>query len=126
MTTTFAPRTTVWQMEQAVLRTLAERLPSGEAALLAGALPPALAPNAQADGPTPQRFDAAELLRRVRARAGLRGAADDEVRDGVAATLERLLVLCPAAVLYKVQVPLPDDIRGLFPEPVRLRAAGTR
>ncbi|SDZ38935.1 Uncharacterized conserved protein, DUF2267 family [Micromonospora pattaloongensis] len=125
-TTTHAPRTTVWQLEQAVLRTLAERLPAGEAALLATALPPAWARAAEVDNPTAQRFDSVEFLKRVRTRAGLRGAADDEVRDDAMFALDQVLLLCPSAVLHRVQQPLPDDIRGLFPEAVRLRAAGAR
>jgi len=117
--------TTAWRLDVAVLRTLAERLPAGEAALLADALPPLLGLAARPERQVTQRFDAAEVLRRVRDRAGLAGVPDAVTRREVSTALHRIAGYCPAAVLYRVQLPLPDDIRGLFPKAVRLGAAGS-
>ncbi|MFV2083578.1 DUF2267 domain-containing protein [Micromonospora sp. LOL_021] len=131
------PTTTIWQLDVAVLRTLVELLPDGEAALLVDALPPLLAMAARPDpgyradpehradpGRRPERFDAAELVRRVRRRTGRYDADDRAVRDGVRTALDRIAGYCPAGVLYRVQLPLPDDVRELFPLPVQVHAAG--
>lgn len=121
------PTTTIWQLDVAVLRTLVERLPSGEAALLVDALPPLLAMAGRPDPDSaggPATFDADELIRRVRRRAARYDADDRTVRDEVRSALDRIAGYCPAGVLYRVQLPLPDDIRELFPDPIRLHAAG--
>ncbi|ROO52159.1 uncharacterized protein (DUF2267 family) [Micromonospora sp. Llam0] len=125
------PTTTIWQLDVAVLRTLVELLPDGEAALLVDALPPLLAMAARPDpehrtdpNHRPERFDAAELVRRVRRRTGRYDTDDRAVRDGVRTALDRIAGYCPAGVLYRVQLPLPDDVRELFPPPVQVRAAG--
>ncbi|MFV2012454.1 MULTISPECIES: DUF2267 domain-containing protein [unclassified Micromonospora] len=131
------PTTTIWQLDVAVLRTLVELLPDGEAALLVDALPPLLAmaarpapehrpdPDRRPDPEQrPERFDAAELVRRVRRRTGRYDADDRTVRDGVRSALDRVVGYCPAGVLYRVQLPLPDDVRKLFPPPVQVHAAG--
>jgi len=125
------PTTTIWQLDVAVLRTLVELLPDGEAALLVDALPPLLAMAARPDPDhrpdpehRPERFDAAELVRRVRRRTARYDADDRTVRDGVRSALDRVAGYCPAGVLYRVQLPLPDDVRKLFPPPVQVHAAG--
>ncbi|MFY1635704.1 DUF2267 domain-containing protein [Solwaraspora sp. WMMB335] len=126
------PATTIWQLDVAVLRTLVERLPAGEAALLVDTLPPLLAIAARPDpdtgygldGEPPARFGVAELIRRVRRRTARYDDDDQAVRCEIAATLHRIAGYCPDGLLYRVQLPLPDDIRELFPQPVRLRAAG--
>ncbi|WP_326551120.1 DUF2267 domain-containing protein [Micromonospora sp. NBC_01813] len=121
------PTTTIWQLDVAVLRTLVERLPSGEAALLVDALPPLLAMAGRPDPDStdlPATFDADELIRRVRRRAARYDADDRTVRDEVRSALDRIGGYCPAGVLYRVQLPLPDDIRELFPDQIRLHAAG--
>ncbi|WFE23143.1 DUF2267 domain-containing protein [Solwaraspora sp. WMMD937] len=125
------PTTTIWQLDVAVLRTLVELLPDGEAALLVDALPPLLAMAARPDPDhrpdpehQPERFDAAELVRRVRRRTARYDADDRTVRDGVRSALDRVVGYCPAGVLYRVQLPLPDDVRKLFPPPVQVHAAG--
>lgn|GEM_PF-1834538 len=133
------PTTTIWQLDVAVLRTLVELLPDGEAALLVDALPPLLAMAARpdpehrpdrdgtADGAgagAPERFDAAELVRRIRRRTGRYDTDDRTVRDGVRSALDRIAGYCPAGVLYRVQLPLPDDVRELFPPSVQVHAAG--
>jgi uncharacterized protein (DUF2267 family) len=122
------PTTTIWQLDVAVLRTVVERLPSGEAAVLVDALPPLLAMAGRPDpdgADTPELFDADELVRRVRRRTGEYDADERTVRAGIRAALGRIAGFCPAAVRYRVQLPLPDDIRELFPESVRVHAAGT-
>lgn len=119
------PTTTIWQLDVAVLRTLVELLPDGEAALLVDALPPLLAMAARPDPEhRPERFDAAELVRRVRRRTGRYDADDRTVREGVRTALDRIAGYCPAGVLYRVQLPLPDDVRELFPLPVQVRTVG--
>lgn len=122
------PTTTIWQLDVAVLRTLVERLPSGEAALLVDALPPLLAMAGRPDpdgAAAPALFDADELVRRVRRRTGEYDADERTVRAGIRSAVGRIAGFCPAGVLYRVQLPLPDDIRELFPQPVRVHAAGT-
>jgi uncharacterized protein (DUF2267 family) len=122
------PTTTIWRLDVAVLRTLVDRLPSGEAALLVDALPPLLAMAGRPDpdgADTPELFDADELVRRVRRRTGEHDADERTVRAAIRSALGRIAGFCPAGVLYRVQLPLPDDIRELFPQPVRVHAAGT-
>lgn len=127
------PTTTIWQWDVAVLRTLVEALPAGEAALLVDALPPLLAIAARPDGhagpgdrgdqgsdPT----DQGELVRRVRRRTATYDLDDDAVREEIRAALGRVAGHCPAGLLYRVQLPLPDDVRALFPQPVRVHAVG--
>jgi uncharacterized protein (DUF2267 family) len=124
-------RATIDSYVAAVLRTLGELLPAGEAALLADALPPALGAPLRHPGPPTawdeqhEHFDAAELLRRVHRRVGRRVArGPGDVERRVREVLAFVTNACPQAVLYRVQVQLPDDVRSLFPERARLRAVG--
>lgn len=115
----------------AVLRTLGELLPAGEAALLAEPLPAGLGALLRHPGPPTswdehhEHFGAAELLRRVHHRVGRdvsRGPND--VERSVREVLAFIADTCPHAVLYRAQAQLPDDVRALFPERVRLHAVG--
>ncbi|MDG4763423.1 DUF2267 domain-containing protein [Solwaraspora sp. WMMD406] len=144
MTTVWLQRqATTWQLDVAVLRTVVEHLPAGEAALLVDALPPLLTmavrpdpdatrdrtinpdPDATTDTSTSSTLGATRLIHEVRRRTGLHELDAETVRRDVVATLERITGLVPAGVLYRVQLPLGDDVRELFPQPVRLRAVGT-
>ncbi|WFE25326.1 DUF2267 domain-containing protein [Solwaraspora sp. WMMD791] len=125
------PTTTIWQWDVAVLRTLVEALPAGEAALLVDALPPLLAIAARPDDHADHgdqgsdQVELVELVRRVRRRTATYDLDDDAVREEIRAALGRVAGHCPAGLLYRLQLPLPDDVRALFPEPVRVHAVGT-
>ncbi|MFC0528963.1 DUF2267 domain-containing protein [Phytohabitans kaempferiae] len=104
----------------AVLRALGDRLPAGEAALLADGLPAPLRPymrhpsalSTADDGPRNRE----DPLTRIAA------ACDtDEVdaRRYARAVFAELAATVPPGAVYDAQVQLPDDVRELFPEPVR-------
>ncbi|MBB5939789.1 uncharacterized protein (DUF2267 family) [Streptomyces zagrosensis] len=106
---------------QAVLSTLAERLPPGLADHMAAQLPPELAASARqatgasADGTadsTGERFDLTTFVGRVAGRAGT--DEDMAVREA-AAVLEVLDAALAPELTQKVAGALPADIRELMP-----------
>lgn len=104
-------RTDVRHVIGVVLRTLAERLPAGEAALLASALPPTLAQHMR----EVTRPGSDDLVARIARDCGTNlTTAERYARAVLAAAAE----LVPDGVLYRVQLPLADDVRALFPTPV--------
>jgi uncharacterized protein (DUF2267 family) len=94
-----------------VLRTLAERLPAGEAALLASALPPTLAQHMR----DPARPGSTELVAGIAGDCGTNLTTAERYARAVLAAVAEFV---PDGVLYRVQLPLPDDVRALFPTPV--------
>ncbi|MFA3872982.1 DUF2267 domain-containing protein (plasmid) [Streptomyces sp. G6] len=107
---------------QAVLTTLAERLPSGLADHMAAQLPPELAASVRqvtassADGPSnaasAERFDLAAFTGRIAGRAGT--DEDVAVREA-AAVLEVLDAALAPELMENVAGALPADIRELLP-----------
>ncbi|MBC7273366.1 MAG: DUF2267 domain-containing protein [Streptomyces sp.] len=98
---------------QAVLTTLAERLPSGLAGHMAAQLPPGLAaPVRQAAEAPTERFDLTTLAGRIAARAGT--DEDMAVREA-SAVFEVLDAALAPELMDHVAEALPADIRELLP-----------
>ncbi|MFE6286461.1 DUF2267 domain-containing protein [Streptomyces sp. NPDC057877] len=98
---------------EAVLTTLAERLPSGLAHHMAAQLPPGLAVSVlQATEPQAERFDLTTLAGRVAARAGTN--EDTAVREATA-VFEVLDAALAPELMDHVAEALPSDIRELLP-----------
>lgn len=106
---------------QAVLATLAERLPPGLAGHMAAQLPPELAASVRqvtapsADGTggsSPERFDLTAFAGRIAGRAGT--DEDAAVREA-AAVLEVLDAALAPELMGHVADALPADIRELLP-----------
>lgn len=112
------------EVVRAVLHELGEHLPAGEAALLAAELSPPLRRYLRHPGP-PSTWDdqvaaAGDLPEQV-ARACRTDHAS--ARRYTEAVLGAVADTASPAVLYRVQVALPDEVRALFPDP--LPAVGT-
>ncbi|CAL9366574.1 hypothetical protein SUDANB176_00780 [Streptomyces sp. enrichment culture] len=117
------------QVTRTVLRTLAERLPSGLADHMAAQLPPALAaavrevtdsPGDGRPGASGERFDLTVFTGRIAGRAAT--DEDTAVREA-AAVLEVLDAALAPELTEKVAGALPADIRELMP--ARRTADGT-
>lgn len=100
-----------------VLRALGERLPAGEAALLAAALPPSLGADVRHSGP-PSTWDGPRDGRPL-GRIALRCGTDEETALVYArAVVDTVAHVVPDGVLYRVQLALPDELRAWFPVPL--------
>ncbi|MFD4987654.1 DUF2267 domain-containing protein [Streptomyces sp. NPDC058374] len=109
------------RVTQAVLATLAERLPSGLAKNMAAQLPPELAaslqqslgnsPGGPSDG-SAERFDLTTFAGRIAVRAGT--TEDTALRDA-AAVLEVLDAALAPELMEHLAGALPSDIRTLLP-----------
>ena len=104
-------RADVRHVVRAVLRHLGGRLPAGEAALLAAALPPTLAQHVR----NPARWASDDLPARVARECGTSATTAERYARAVLAAVAECV---PGGVIYKVQLPLPDEIRALFPTPI--------
>lgn len=104
----------------AVLRALGDRLPAGEAAYLADGLPAALRPYVRHPGEPSTWDDAPRTREDPVERIALACDTDEEhARRYARAVLAELAEEVPPGAMYDAQVQLPDDVRALFPAPLR-------